>query len=54
MNRASFTALDGRRARRARGATLAMTRVDPGADFSFDFDDLAFERVAPCEAAQWH
>jgi hypothetical protein len=28
--------------------TLTMTKVDPDADFSFDFEDLAFTRVGEC------
>jgi CubicO group peptidase (beta-lactamase class C family) len=28
--------------------TLTMMKVDPGADFSFDFEDLHFTRVAAC------
>jgi hypothetical protein len=28
--------------------TLTMTKVDPDADFSFDFEDLAFTRVGAC------
>jgi hypothetical protein len=27
---------------------LTMSKVDPEADFSFDFEDLHFTRVAPC------
>ncbi|TKS53623.1 serine hydrolase [Luteimonas yindakuii] len=27
---------------------MTMAKVDPEADFSYDFEDLAFERVAPC------
>jgi CubicO group peptidase (beta-lactamase class C family) len=27
---------------------LFMTKVDPNADFSYDFEDLAFTRVGPC------
>ena len=30
---------------------LSMSKVDPDADFSFDFEDLAFERQRPCDAA---
>lgn len=32
------------------GATLTMSKVDPEADFSYDFEDLAFIRVAGCPA----
>lgn len=32
-------------------ATLTMAKVDPDADFSYDFEDLAFERVADCGPA---
>jgi hypothetical protein len=31
------------------GATLAMSKVDPDADFSFDYEDLAFRRIRACE-----
>jgi CubicO group peptidase (beta-lactamase class C family) len=30
-------------------ARLAMAKVDPEADFSYDYEDLAFERVRGCE-----
>ena len=30
-------------------AMLAMTKVDPSADFSFDFEDLSFKREHDCE-----
>jgi hypothetical protein len=30
-------------------ATLTMAKVDPQADFSFDFEDLSFTRVRACE-----
>jgi hypothetical protein len=30
--------------------TLTMSKVDPGADFSFDFEDLAFTREGDCAA----
>ncbi len=30
-------------------ATLTMSKVDPQADFSFDFEDLSFTRVRGCE-----
>jgi CubicO group peptidase (beta-lactamase class C family) len=30
------------------GSTLTMAKVDPDADFSFDFEDLHFTRVAAC------
>lgn len=30
---------------------LAMAKVDPEADFSYDYEDLAFERVGDCAAA---
>ena len=29
-------------------ATLAMAKVDPEADFSYDYEDLAFARVGDC------
>lgn len=29
-------------------ATFAMSKVDPDADFSYDFEDLAFARVGDC------
>ena len=29
--------------------TLAMAKVDPDADFSSDFEDLAFTRVRGCD-----
>ncbi|WP_246120861.1 hypothetical protein [Luteimonas granuli] len=28
--------------------TLAMAKVDPDADFSYDYEDLAFGRIGPC------
>ena len=28
--------------------TLTMSKVDPDADFSYDFEDLAFARVGDC------
>ena len=28
--------------------TLSMTKVDPNADFSYDYEDLAFTRVGNC------
>ena len=28
--------------------TLAMSKVDPDADFSYDYEDLAFERIGKC------
>jgi CubicO group peptidase (beta-lactamase class C family) len=31
-------------------ATLAMSKVDPEADFSYDYEDLAFSRVGACAA----
>jgi CubicO group peptidase (beta-lactamase class C family) len=34
-----------------RPATLKMAKVDPDADFSNDFEDLAFERIGDCAAA---
>ena len=38
-----------RRSRPAAGATtLAMSKLDPDADFSSDYEDLAFVRVADC------
>lgn len=30
------------------GAALAMAKVDPSADFSYDYEDLAFVRTGPC------
>jgi len=30
-------------------ALLTMTKVDPSADFSFDFEDLSFKREKDCE-----
>ena len=33
----------------SRGARLTMAKVDPEADFSFDFEDLSFTRVRACE-----
>ena len=39
-----FHAADG-----ASPARLAMAKVDPEADFSYDYEDLAFERVRDCE-----
>ncbi|HVR82098.1 MAG TPA: serine hydrolase domain-containing protein [Luteimonas sp.] len=30
-------------------ATLTMAKVDPDADFSFDYEDLAFKRVRACD-----
>lgn len=36
-------ATDGRPAR------LAMAKVDPDADFSYDYEDLAFERIGDCD-----
>ena len=36
-------------AERASGATtLTMMKVDPEADFSFDYEDLSFTRVGEC------
>jgi len=32
-------------------ATLTLSHVDPDADFSYDYQDLAFTRVAACDAA---
>jgi hypothetical protein len=29
-------------------ATLTMSKVDPDADFSFDYEDLAFTRIRAC------
>lgn len=34
----------------ARTTTLAMAAIDPDADFSYDYADLAFTRVAACDA----
>ncbi len=31
-------------------ATLVMAKVDPDADFSYDYEDLAFTRIAACAA----
>jgi len=33
-------------------ARMTMAKVDPGADFSFDFEDLAFERLRDCDEAR--
>jgi hypothetical protein len=30
-------------------AVLTMSKVDPDADFSFDYEDLAFKRIRACE-----
>ena len=38
---AAFSAGDG-------AARLGLRKVDPEADFSYDFEDLAFERIADC------
>ena len=35
----------------AGSTTLALSHVDPEADFSYDYQDLAFTRVAACDAA---
>jgi D-alanyl-D-alanine dipeptidase len=32
------------------GSKLRMAKVDPEADFSYDYEDLAFERVGDCDA----
>lgn len=32
--------------------TLTMAKVDPGADFSYDYEDLAFTRVRDCPSAK--
>ena len=34
----------------ARTTTLALSAIDPDADFSYDYADLAFTRVAACDA----
>ena len=41
--------LDFHAADNASPARLAMAKVDPEADFSYDYEDLAFERVRDCE-----
>jgi CubicO group peptidase (beta-lactamase class C family) len=33
----------------SRPARLSMAKIDPEADFSYDYEDLAFERVRDCE-----
>jgi CubicO group peptidase (beta-lactamase class C family)/D-alanyl-D-alanine dipeptidase len=33
-----------------KGPMLRMAKVDPDADFSYDYEDLAFERVGECDA----
>jgi CubicO group peptidase (beta-lactamase class C family) len=33
------------------GGTLKLTKVDPQADFSYDYEDLSFTRVRDCDAA---
>ena len=35
-----------------RPATLAMAKVDPDADFSYDYEDLAFQRLAGCRGPE--
>jgi hypothetical protein len=30
------------------GGTLHMAKVDPDADFSYDYEDLAFVRIGDC------
>jgi hypothetical protein len=30
-------------------ARLTLAKVDPEADFSYDYEDLAFERIRGCE-----
>ena len=34
----------------ARTTTLALSAIDPDADFSYDYADLAFTRIAACDA----
>ena len=41
--------LDFHAAANASPARLSMAKVDPEADFSYDYEDLAFERVRGCE-----
>jgi len=41
--------LDFHAADNASPAQLTMAKVDPEADFSYDYEDLAFERVRDCE-----
>ncbi len=40
--------LDFTPGQRAGSMTLAMSKVDPDADFSYDYEDLAFERIGKC------
>lgn len=35
-------------------ATMHMAKVDPDADFSYDFEDLAFVRIGDCDATPPH
>ncbi len=42
--------LDFRPAASGQPATLTMAKVDPEADFSYDYEDLAFERTEGCPA----
>ncbi len=37
-------------AKSGEGPLLHMAKVDPDADFSFDFEDLAFQRIGDCDA----
>lgn len=41
--------LDFHAASGASPARLSMAKVDPEADFSYDYEDLDFERVRGCE-----
>jgi hypothetical protein len=41
--------LDFSEASGASPVRLNMAKVDPDADFSYDYEDLAFERVRDCE-----
>jgi CubicO group peptidase (beta-lactamase class C family) len=41
--------LDFHEASGASPARLSMAKIDPDADFSYDYEDLAFERVRDCE-----
>ena len=41
--------LDFHKGESSQSARLTMAKVDPDADFSYDYEDLAFERVRGCE-----
>ena len=36
--------------RRGGGTRMTLAKVDPDADFSYDYEDLAFERIGDCDA----